>query len=248
MSGWNGPMFLSLPEQQWPARPDTSLIEESVLSENKGELKKEAVPSRQQLSVANTGVDFAGPLNVKNVFGGESKMHKVYIALYTCSSTRAVHLDLVPSLDAQAFIRSLKRFFARRGVNQLFISDNAKAFKSQEVQQLVKDLGIDCKFNLPRAPWWGGFFRTNGPMYKRLFDRKPLVLPRLTYEELLTVLTEVQGVLNSRPLTYVYGDDIEEPLTPSHLMIGRRLRSRNPKTAPDGVSCSSSVTEVCKES
>ena len=41
---WNGPMFLSLPEQQWPARPDTSLIEESVLSENKGELKKEAVP------------------------------------------------------------------------------------------------------------------------------------------------------------------------------------------------------------
>lgn len=41
---WNGPMFLSLPEQQWPARPDTSLIEGSVLSENKGELKKEAVP------------------------------------------------------------------------------------------------------------------------------------------------------------------------------------------------------------
>ena len=41
---WNGTMFLSLSEQQWPARPDTSLIEESVLSENKGELKKEAVP------------------------------------------------------------------------------------------------------------------------------------------------------------------------------------------------------------
>ena len=41
---WNGPMFLLLPEQQWPARPDTSLIEESVLTENKGELKKEAVP------------------------------------------------------------------------------------------------------------------------------------------------------------------------------------------------------------
>ena len=61
---------------------------------------------------ANTGVDFASPLYVKNVFGGESKMHKVYIALYTCTSTRAVHLDLVPSLDAQSFIRSLKRFFA----------------------------------------------------------------------------------------------------------------------------------------
>ena len=41
---WNGPMFLLLPEQQWPARPATSLIEECVFSENKGELKKEAVP------------------------------------------------------------------------------------------------------------------------------------------------------------------------------------------------------------
>ena len=79
---------------------------------------------------ANTGVDFAGPLYMKNVFGGESKMHKVYIVLYTYTSTRAIHLDLVPTLDAQSFIRSLKRFFARRGVNQLFISDNAETFKS----------------------------------------------------------------------------------------------------------------------
>ena len=137
-------------------------------------------------------------------------MHKVYIALYTCPSTRAVHLDLVPSLDAQSFIRSLKKLFARRGVNQLFISDNAKTFKSQEVQQLAKDLGIDWKFNLPRAPWWGGFFERMVQCTKGCL-KKTLGSARLTYEELLTVLTEVEGVLNSRPLTYVYGDDIEEP-------------------------------------
>ena len=46
---------------------------------------------------------------------------------------------------------------------------------------------------------------------------------RLTFVELNTVLTEVEGVLNSRPLTYVYQNEIEEPLTPSHPMIGRRL-------------------------
>jgi len=84
-------------------------------------------------------------------------MHKVYIAWYTCASTRAVHLDLVPSMDAHSFIRSLKRFLTRRGVNQLFISDNAKTFKSQEVQQLVKDLGIDWKFNLPQPRSQGPF-------------------------------------------------------------------------------------------
>lgn len=107
---------------------------------------------------ANTAVDFAGPLYVKNVFGGESKMRKVYIALFTCSSTRAVHLDLVPGLDAQPFIRCLKRFFTRKGVNQLFISDNTKTFKSKEVRQFILNMGVAWKFNLPRSSWWGGFF------------------------------------------------------------------------------------------
>ena len=45
---------------------------------------------------------------------------------------------------------------------------------------------------------------------------------RLTYEELLTVQTEIEGVLNSRPLTYFY-DEATEPLTPSHLALGKRL-------------------------
>ena len=45
------------------------------------------------------------------------------------------------------------------------------------------------------------------------------------YDELHTVLVEVEGTLNSRPLTYVSSDDPEEPLTPSHLMYGRRILS-----------------------
>jgi len=76
--------------------------------------------------------------------------------------------------------------------------------------------------------------------------KKTLGSAKVTYEELHTVLTEVESVLNSRRLTYIYGDDIEEPLTPSYLMIGRRLLSRNPNTAPAGGSCSSSVTEVAR--
>ena len=54
-------------------------------------------------------------------------------------------------------------------------------------------------------------------------EQKILGVAKLTYEELLTVLTEVQGVLNSRPQTYVYSDEVEEPLTPSHFMTVRRL-------------------------
>ena len=55
--------------------------------------------------------------------------------------------------------------------------------------------------------------------------RKNLSKARLTYEELLTALAEVEFVLNSRPLTYVTSSDLEEPLTPSHLMYGRRIMS-----------------------
>jgi hypothetical protein len=79
----------------------------------------------------NTGIDFAGPLFVKASTTKESHdSSKVYIALYTCGSSRAVHLDVVPDLNASTFIRSFKRFVGRRGIPRLVITDNAKTFKS----------------------------------------------------------------------------------------------------------------------
>ena len=62
----------------------------------------------------------------------ETEMTKSYIALYTCASTRAVHLELVPNLTADAFVRSFGRFTSRRGVPKLMASDNAKTFNSAE--------------------------------------------------------------------------------------------------------------------
>lgn len=53
--------------------------------------------------------------------------------------------------------------------------------------------------------------------------KKTLGRSKLSFDELTTILVEVEAVLNSRPLTYLYSDDVEEPLTPSHLVIGRRL-------------------------
>ncbi|XP_068712813.1 uncharacterized protein [Montipora foliosa] len=73
---------------------------------------------------AYTGVDFAGPLYVKNHTGPQQK---VWICLYTCCVTRAIHLDLVPSLNTSAFLRSLRRFSARRGTPLLMVSDNGKS-------------------------------------------------------------------------------------------------------------------------
>ena len=56
---------------------------------------------------------------------------------------------------------------------------------------------------------------------------------RLTYEELLTLLIQIEGVLNSRPLTYV-SHERDEPLTPSHLVIGRQIISVPPESQNNG--------------
>ena len=76
---------------------------------------------------------------------------------------------------------------------------------------------------MERSPWWGGFYERMVKYVKRCL-KKVLATSKLKYEELLTVLIKIEGVLNSRPLTYVYKDG-EIPLTPSHFVLGRRLLS-----------------------
>jgi len=184
---------------------------------------------------ASTGVDFAGPLYAKTVFGKEMQVNKVYICLFTCGSTRAVHIELTPNLTTHAFIRCLRRFVARSGIPELLISDNAKTFKAvaaqltkifndPDVTSFLLERKIQWRFNLEKAPWWGEFFERMIKCTKRCL-KKTLGNTRLTYEERMTVLPEIECNLNSRPLTYLYPDDLAEPLTLSHLMSGRRLPS-----------------------
>lgn len=75
-----------------------------------------------------TGVDFAGPVFVKSTCSSGNS--KVWICLFTCLVTRAIYLDIVADLSATTFIRCLKRFAARRGLLQKFLSDNGKTFKA----------------------------------------------------------------------------------------------------------------------
>ena len=77
----------------------------------------------------NTGVEFAGPLNVKGGVGGIDKVHT---ALFTCGVKRAVHLDLVGDKSASTFLRCFRKFVSRRGAPSLMISDNAKTFNTRQ--------------------------------------------------------------------------------------------------------------------
>ena len=178
-----------------------------------------------------TGVDFAGPLHVR----GYETSTQVWICLFTCYVTRAVHLDVVADQSTETFLRCLKRFSARRGLPAKFISDNGKTFKAAAkylrtvfkdgtVKEYLSGLGTDWMFNVERAPWWGGTFERMVRSTKRCLQK---LIGRAQYslDELVTTLAEIEAVINSRPLTYISAGDVEEPLTPSHLIVGRRIRN-----------------------
>ena len=179
----------------------------------------------------HTGIDFAGPLYAKGCNGSE----KAYICLFTCCSTRAVHLELTPDLSVNSFLLSFRRFVGRRGLPITLVSDNAKTFRtsskeilnitrSSEVNDYLSSRKVTWKFIVERAPWWGGFYERLVRSVKRSL-KKSLGRSSLTYDQLATLIVEIEGIINSRPLTYLADDQdgISGSLSPSHLINGRRL-------------------------
>jgi len=173
-------------------------------------------------SFTNTGVDFAGPLYVKQPEGNQMK---VWIVLYTCCVTRAVHLDLVCDMSAPTFIRSFSAleevYYLRQwqGLSGCPAKVIKEVVTNPGVQEYFDKLGIDWRFNIPKAPWWGGLFERLVKSTKRCL-RKILGQAKLSHDEFRTALVEIEMVLNSRPLTYISSEDFDEPLTPSHLLTG----------------------------
>ena len=168
-----------------------------------------------------TGLDYAGPVYVKNIYGS-NEMFKAWIFLYTCATTRGIYLDLVPDCSSSTCIRGLKRFISNRGTPKLIVSDNGSQFVSSETQGYVAGKGIKWKPNLAAAPWWGGIFERMVRSTKRCL-KKILGDSRLTYEEVLTILSEIQVRINNRRLTFLYEEPGDEVVTPNRLLFGRKL-------------------------
>ncbi|PFX11629.1 hypothetical protein AWC38_SpisGene24559 [Stylophora pistillata] len=181
----------------------------------------------------HVGLDIAGPLNVVNEHANGSS--KVYLCLFTCASTRAIHLELCRSLDVQEFQLAFRRFASRRGLPATITSDNAKTFKSssKEVRRITRsnevlryfvNERISCNFIIERGPWWGGFWERLVKSVKTP-PKKVLGRATLNFEQLRTLIVEIESVINARPITYVYDDtnSISYPLTPSDLVYGRRV-------------------------
>ncbi|XP_055645590.1 uncharacterized protein LOC129782412 [Toxorhynchites rutilus septentrionalis] len=186
------------------------------------------------------GVDYCGPFYVAYP-NRRSRPVKSFVAVYVCLVVKAVHLELVADLTTQAFLASLRRFVSRRGRPSLIMCDNAtnfvgakrelqelrKLFNDQQFQETVmKDAvekEIEFKFIPARSPNFGGLWESTVKSFKTLFKRT-IGTHILKYDEMVTILAQIEGILNSRPLTPLSNDpDDFEALTPGHFLIHRPL-------------------------
>ncbi|XP_024893685.1 uncharacterized protein LOC112468635 [Temnothorax curvispinosus] len=88
--------------------------------------------NRASRAFVHTGVDYAGPLLVRNALGRGYKAHKAYIALFVCLTTRAVHLELVSDYTSATFVAFYHRFVSRRGLPKSMYSDNGTTFQGAD--------------------------------------------------------------------------------------------------------------------
>ncbi|PFX16400.1 hypothetical protein AWC38_SpisGene19335 [Stylophora pistillata] len=113
-----------------------------------------------------TGVDFAGPFLYKV---SKQEQGKCYVIIFTCASSRAVHLEVARTQTADEFKSKLNAFISRRTRPCIIISDNAKTFKatadciktvrrSEKLQNYLARENIRWQFNFAKSPWWGGIY------------------------------------------------------------------------------------------
>jgi len=175
------------------------------------------------------GVDYFGPLLVKR---GRSH-EKRYGCLFTCFSIRAVHIEIAHTLESDSFICAYQRFVSRRGRPKEIFSDNGTNFKGAErelrealqrwnqdkISNRLHQDEVQWHFNPPEASHQGGVWERMIRSVRKIL--RALLLEQVVNDEtLLTLMAEVERILNDRPLTVVSDSpDDPEPLTPSKLLL-----------------------------
>lgn len=185
---------------------------------------------------SNVGVDYAGPIMISNRKGRGSQLIKAYICIFVCLAVKAVHLELVTDLTKESYLASLNRFISRRGKPTHIYSDNGTNFvgasnviagflaqNQSSISDSAAEQGITFHFIPPYSPHFGGLWESTVKSTKHHL-RRVLGSAHLTYEEMYTVLCQIEGILNSRPLTPLSSDPSDlTALTPFHFLIGRSL-------------------------
>ncbi|XP_062712140.1 uncharacterized protein LOC134289735 [Aedes albopictus] len=187
------------------------------------------------------GIDYFGPYLVKI---GRSTV-KRWVAIFTCLTVRAIHMEVVHSLSTDSCKKAVRRFIARRGAPQEVYTDNGTNFigASRELEDELRNINVSLsstftdtntqwRFNPPSAPHMGGCWERMVRSVKTALGTL-LESRKLDDESFMTLLAEAEHMVNSRPLTFLPVDSEEqESLTPNHFLMLSSTGVRQPIKAP----------------
>ncbi|TKS65471.1 hypothetical protein D9C73_028149 [Collichthys lucidus] len=182
------------------------------------------------------GLDVFGPwpVTVRKTRAGQAEA-KRWAVIFTCMSTRAINIEVIESMDTSSFINALRRFFAIRGAAKLLRSDCGTNFVSacrelhidkrgchnDKINTYLGNSGCEWHFNPPHASHMAGAWERMIGVSRRILDAMLLQhgKAKLTHEVLVTFMSEVNAIVNARPLTAVSTDpEHPEILTPAMLL------------------------------
>ncbi|XP_065371866.1 uncharacterized protein LOC135963802 [Calliphora vicina] len=185
----------------------------------------------------HSGVDYAGPIVIKQSTARNSVTTKGYICLFICMATKALHLEAVTNLSTDAFLAAFRRFVSRRGPCTDMYSDcgtnfvgankelqilynRSKSSIPDEISDRLAKNGTKWHFIPPASPNFGGLWEAGVKSTKHHLKR--VMQNRiLTFEELTTLLAQIESCLNSRPLCPLNSEPSDcNALTPAHFLIG----------------------------
>ena len=184
------------------------------------------------------GIDYFGPIPVKL----KRSRVKRYGCIFTCLAMRAVHIEVSQDLSTDSFLMAFSRFVSRRGAPIEVYSDNGSNFKGAEsevkkalemwnqsrVTESLRKRGIQWYFISPQASHRGGVWERMIRSARKIL-RALLGNQIVNDETLVTVMAEIEKILNDRPLTRISEDPKDlEPLTPNHLLLSHRNLSVAP--------------------
>ncbi|XP_055543621.1 uncharacterized protein LOC129729163 [Wyeomyia smithii] len=248
LHGGDNATLAAIRQEYWPIHGRRSV---NNMSENASDAHS-PVPAKQMTGqlpfqrttparpFAVTGVDYAGPVYLKPIHK-RAAAYKAYLSIFVCFVTKAVHIELVGDLSTAAFLTALRRFIARRGCPLHIHSDNGKNFEGArnelhvlykqlhdknyvgEIAEVCANQGIQWHMTPPKAPHFGGLWEAAVKVAKKHLHRQ-LGNAMLSFEDMATVLAEIEAAMNSRPLTPLTEDPNDlSILTPAHFLIGESL-------------------------
>ncbi|XP_063618245.1 uncharacterized protein LOC134791133 [Cydia splendana] len=191
-----------------------------------------------------SGVDYAGPINLRTSKGRGHHSYKGYVCLFICMVTKAIHLEVVSELTSRGFLEAFKRFTSRRGRCLEIYSDNGTNFvgaakelkdlfnaeKSAMVQEIAESLalnGTTWHFIPPKSPNFGGLWEA-GIKSTKYHIKRVIGESTLTYEEMATLLSQIERYKWAHQVPEPNVGDVvlvkEDDLPPSKWLFGRIMQ------------------------